>query len=435
MTDRAGGASPGAGPGAVDGSRRAGPRRAGPLSHRAFRWLLAARTTSILGNAVAPIALAFAVLDLTGSPADLGLVVASRSVATVAVLLLGGVVADRLPRDVVLVGTSLAAAATQGAVAALVVTGSATIPALVLLGVLNGATAGVSLPASAALVPETVPADLLRPANAFLRLGLNAGSVVGASAGAGLVAVVGPGWGLAVDAAGFALAGALFSRLRLPAAPRQLRDDGRRPSVLADLREGWHEFSSRSWVWIVVAQFAVLNAAFVGATTVLGPVVADASFGRGAWGLVVAAQTVGLGVGAVLALRWRPRHGLAVGVALMAVTAVPVVTLGVAPVLPALLAAFLLGGVALEVFAITWDQSLQSSVPRAALARVCSYDMVGSFVAIPLGEVLVGPAAHLLGTGPVLLACAAVIVAATVVAVSTPGVRRLTSDPTGPGPG
>lgn len=404
----------------------------GPLAHAAFRWLLAARTTGVLGNAVAPIALAFAVLDLTGSAADLGLVVAARSIANVAVLLFGGVIADRLRRDVVLVGTSLAAAGTQAVVAALVITGSATIPLLVVLSVLNGAVAAVSLPAAAALVPETVPTALLRPANALLRLGLNGGSVVGASAGAGIVAVVGPGWGLVIDAAGFALAGVLYSRLRLPIRPGAPSPDDEGPgsgsSVVADLRDGWHEFTRRSWVWTVVAQFAVLNAAFVGATTVLGPVVADGSFGRASWGLVVAAQTVGLGIGAVVAMRWRPRHGLAVGVGLMAVTAVPVATLGLTPVVPALVAAFLLGGVALEIFAISWDQSLQSHVPRASLARVYSYDMVGSFVAVPLGEVFAGPAAHQFGTRPTLLVCAAIIAAATLAAVATPSVRRLTTE-------
>ncbi len=433
MTGDAGGAS---------SAPRAPRDHRGPLAHGTFRWLLAARTTGVLGNAVAPIALAFAVLDLTGSAADLGLVVAARSIANVAVLLFGGVIADRLRRDVVLVGTSLAAAGTQAVVATLVVTGSATIPLLVVLSVLNGAVAAVSLPAAAALVPETVPDGLLRPANALLRLGLNGGSVVGASAGAGIVAVVGPGWGLVIDAAGFALAGVLYSRLRLPVRPGTPATGeadagsgtgtgtGTGSSVLADLREGWQEFTRRSWVWIVVAQFAVLNAAFVGATTVLGPVVADGTFGRAAWGLVVAAQTVGLGLGAVVALRWRPRHGLAVGVGLMAVTAMPVATLGLAPAVPTLVVAFLLGGVALEVFAISWDQSLQGNVPRASLARVYSYDMVGSFVAVPLGEVFAGPAAHHFGTRPTLLVCAAIIVTATLAAVATPGVRRLTTEVT-----
>ena len=404
------------------------PDGLGPLGHAPFRWLLAARTTSILGNAVATIALAFAVLDLTGSPVDLGLVVAARSVANVAVLLFGGVLADRLPRDVVLVGTSLAAALTQAVIAALVITGSATIESLVVLSVLNGAVAAVSLPAAAALVPETVPVTLLRPANALFRLGLNGGSIVGASAGAGVVALVGPGWGLAVDAAGFALATVLFTRLRLPRKPRDAAYTGDRASVFSDLRRGWREFSSRPWVWIVVAQFTVLNAAFVGATTVLGPVIADESFGRAAWGLVIAAQTIGLALGAVLALRWRPRKALGIGVALMAFTALPVSTLGIFPELPALLLAFTLGGIALELFAIAWDQSLQTNIPCEALARVYSYDMVGSFIAIPLGEALVAPLAHLIGTERTLIGCAVVIGLTTAVALSSRSVRQMTTD-------
>lgn len=398
--------------------------RPGPFRHPRFRWLLAARTTSILGNAVAPIALAFAVLDLTGSAADLGLVVGARSLGTVLVLVFGGVLADRLPRDVLLVGTSLAAAVLQAVEAALVLSDSATIPALLVLSALGGAVAAVSLPASAAMVPETVPKDELRPANALLRIGLNAGSIVGASAGAGVVALIGPGWGLAVDAAGFLLAGLLFSRMRLPRA-RAGTVGGVHSSVVADLRDGWREFAARRWVWIVVVQFTLLNAAFVGGTAVLGPVVADESFGRAAWGLVVAAQTVGLALGAVLALRWRPRRALGIGVALMAVTALPVATLGVVPALPILLVAFALGGVALEVFAIAWDQSLQGHIPAAALSRVYSYDMIGSFAAIPVGETLVGPLAHAVGTAPTLLGCAALIVLATVAAASTRAVWRV----------
>ncbi|WZH38446.1 MAG: MFS transporter [Microbacterium enclense] len=390
----------------------------GPLAHAPFRWLLAARTTAIVGNAVAPIALAFAVLDLTGSAADLGLVVAARSLANVGMLLFGGVIADRLPRNVVLVGTSLAAAATQGIVAALVLTGTAAVWSLALLGVVNGAVAAVSLPAAAALVPDTVPSALLRPANAWLRLGLNAGSILGASAGAAVIALVGPGWGLAIDAVAFAVAATLFSRLRLPPAPATV-SPGEAPSVLTDLRDGWREFSTRRWIWIVVLQFAVLNAAFTGATTVLGPLVADETFGRGGWGLVVAAQTAGFAGGALVALRWRPRRALGIGVAAMASAALPVATLAVAPTLPALIAAFALGGFAIELFAIAWDQSLQAHVPREALSRVYSYDMVGSFIAVPLGEIVVGPLAHTAGTVPVLLGCAAIIVLATAVAASS----------------
>ena len=415
------------------------PGGAGPFAFAPFRWLLTARTIATLGNAAAPIALAFAVLDLTGSAVDLGIVVASRSIANVAVLLFGGVIADRLPKHLLLVGTSLAAAATQAVVAALVLSGSATIPLLVILSVLNGAVAAVSFPASAAIVPQTVPVSELRPANALLRLSLNGGAILGASLGAILIAAVGPGWGLALNAASFALAGIVFAFVRTPNAPRTVdavADTAAAPagSVLRELREGWQEFSSRTWVWVVVAQFALVNAAFVGAIAVLGPLVADESFGRAAWGLIIAAETVGLALGGLLALRWRPRHALGIGVGLVAVTALPIVGLALVPLVPLLVVAFLIGGLAIEQFGVAWDQSLQQNIPQDKLARVYSYDAVGSFIAIPVGEILVGPLAHSFGTTPVLLGCAAVIVLASLAALSTRSVRRLTVGVPGPDP-
>jgi MFS family permease len=403
----------------------------GPFAFVPFRWLLAARTIATLGNSAAPIALAFAVLDLTGSAVDLGIVVASRSIANVAVLLFGGVIADRLPKHVLLFGASLAAAATQAGVAALVLTGSATIPLLVVLSILNGAVAAVSFPASAAIVPQTVPVAELRPANALLRLSLNGGAIVGASLGALLIAVVGPGWGLALNAATFALAGFLFVFVRSAGAAPATPDAAQAApaNVLRELREGWREFSGRTWVWVVVAQFALVNAAFVGAIAVLGPLVADEAFGRAGWGLIIAAETVGLAVGALVALRWRPRHALGIGVALVIVTALPIVGLALVPLVPLLVIAFFLGGLAIEQFSVAWDQSLQQNIPPAVLARVYSYDAVGSFIAIPVGEILVGPLAHVFGTTPVLLGCAGVIVVASLAAASVRSVRHLTVGP------
>lgn len=268
-----------------------------------FRHLFFARLLTVLGNGIAPIALAFAVLDIGGSAADLGLVVAARSLFNVAFLLLGGVLADRYSRSLVLVASSVVGALSQGAVAWLVLEGSATVIGLTLLGTINGAAAGIALPASSALVPQTVPAHNLRAANALIQLGIYSGTVIGASLGGILTSAVGPGWGLAIDALGFAASAPLYLCIRVDAIKAVSQSN-----ILQDLRDGWKEFASRAWVWSIVVQFTIINAAFSGVVMVLGPVIADSSFGRTSWGIIVAAQSVGLIAGSFLALRWRPRR-------------------------------------------------------------------------------------------------------------------------------
>lgn len=206
------------------------------LNWPAFRWYVSARTASMLGNAVAPVALAFAVLDLTGSARDVGYVVAAQSLMRVLILLFGGVLADRLPRNLVLVGSCLLAGLTQGAAAVAVLSGTATIALLVVLAAANGLMSGLSLPSSMAMVPQTVPPGLLRQANATGRLFANAALIGGGALGGIVVVTVGPGWGLAFDGASFLVAAACYQRIRLlgspPAAPsegflRQLRAGGR----------------------------------------------------------------------------------------------------------------------------------------------------------------------------------------------------------------
>ncbi|RKR89440.1 putative MFS family arabinose efflux permease [Micromonospora pisi] len=393
-----------------------------PLRYVPFRYLVTGRFISVLGNAIAPIALAFAVLDLTGSVRDLGLVVGARSVANVVFLLFGGVIADRLPRQAVMVASSALAAVTQGAVAALVLTHNATILLLIVLSAINGMVSAFAHPATAALMPQTVPAALLQPANALSRLGVNAGSIGGASVGGILVAVVGPGWGIAVDALSFALAGLAFAGVRVTA----VRDRSvARRSTWIELREGWTEFSSRTWVWAVVLGFMVLNAALTSGLNVLGPSVADDGIGRRAWGLVLAAETAGMIVGALVALRLRVRRLLLLGVVSMLGGAPLLLVLGTVPhFVPLLLAAFV-GGIALEQFGVAWETSMQQNIPSDKLARVYSYDMLGSFVAIPIGQIAVGPVALAIGTESTLLVAAGLVVLSVLGMLASRDVRRL----------
>ncbi|WP_030428392.1 MFS transporter [Allokutzneria albata] len=395
-----------------------------PLRHKPFRFLMAGRTIVHLGNAVAPIALAFAVLDLTGSMIDLGVVVGARSIANVVLLLFGGVLADRLPRALVLQGSTTLAGLTQGLVATSVLGGFASVPLLIGLSVLNGAAAAASIPATASFVPQTVPAELLRPANALARMGVTTATIVGTSAGGLLVAAVGPGWGIAFNAATFLAASVLFGRMRFATAVVSTVERSR---PLAELREGWREFTSRTWVWAVVLQFMVVNAVIVGTTAVLGPVIADATFGRAAWGVVLAAEMAGALVGGIVAARWQPRRALFAGVALTLVEAVPLVVLAEAPKVLFLVPTMFLVGMAIEQFVVGWDVALQQNVPPDKLARVYSYDALGSYVAIPVGEMAAGPLAEHFGMRATLVGGAVLLVLATLGALCSKEVRTLTS--------
>ncbi|MCP2163853.1 MFS transporter [Goodfellowiella coeruleoviolacea] len=393
-----------------------------PLRHPDFRWLAVGSTATRLANSLAPIVLAFAVLDRTGSQVDLGIVVGARSVANVAVLLFGGVLADRLPRQVVLGCSSLAAALVQAVVAAGVLSGWASIPVLIALSVVNGALSAIALPASAALTSQTVPAALLGPANALMRMGISASMATGASLGGLLVAFAGPGWGLVGNALAFALASACFFRVRLA---RRAAPAAAHPGLLTDLREGWTEFTSRRWVWIVALQFTAVNAAVAGGLQVLGPGIADHTIGRSAWGLVVAAQLVGELVGGVLVARSRRRRMLLVGVALTVFDALPLLALAYSPQLAVLAVAMFLNGVALEQFGVAWDVSLQENVPADRLSRVYAYDALASFLAIPLGEIAVAPVAQRLGETTTLAIAAGLVLVATAGALCSRQVRGL----------
>ncbi|MFE1169872.1 MFS transporter [Nocardiopsis sp. NPDC058789] len=404
----------------MTGPRTSGPGFTAPLAHAPFRLLVTGRVLMLFGNGMAHVALAFAVLDVTGSLAQVGLVVGARSLANVALLLFGGVLADRLPRTVVIQGACLLAALSQGLLALSLISGAATLGLMVALSVLNGAAAAANLPAIAALTPQTVPGSLLRQANAVAGVAKQVGMFAGMSAGGVLVGLVGPGWAIGVDALLFAAAGVVFLFLRVPSTAARSR------GVLRDLLDGWGEFVARPWVWIIVLQFMVVNAGWSSVTAVLGPGIADDTFGRTTWGLLMAANSLGLLVGGVLAARWQPQRALLYGTALVTLQTLPFFVLaGPSPLVPLLFAAMFAGGVAVEQFTVAWEVSVQENVPPERLSRVYSYDALGSFVAMPVGQIAIGPVAEAIGPERSLLIVAGLTLAATLAAVATPSVRSL----------
>jgi MFS family permease len=393
----------------------------GPFGQREFRLLFLGRTTSFVGNAFANVALAFAVLELTGSKADLGYVLAARSVPQVIFLLAGGIWADRLPRHHVMVGSNLASGLTQGAVAALLLAGHARIWQLAVLAALNGTSSAFFFPASTGIIPQTVPRSMLQSANALLRLGLNASFIGGAALGGLVVGATSPGVGIAVDAASFFLAAGFTGAMRMPAT---LRMEG--SSFVAELREGWREFSSRTWLWAIVAQFAIVNAVEQGAEQVLGPAIAKAHLGGAAgWGLVLTAGSIGLVVGGLVVLRLRPERPLLAATLGFLLTIPFPLMLSIPASLVVVVAAAALAGIGIEVFQVLWDSTLQQEIALEKLSRVSSYDALGSFVLTPLGLAAAGPVAQAAGTRETMLGAAALSLGATLAVLLSRDVRTI----------
>jgi MFS family permease len=395
--------------------------RLGPLARREFRLLFLARGISFLGSAMAPIALAFAVLDLTGSASDLGLVLAARMVPQLVFMLVGGVWADRLPRNLVMVASDVLTGGAQAATAALLLTGNAEIWHLVALQAIGGTAFAFFFPASTGLVPQTVEPALLQQANAVLRMSFNAASIGGAALGGILVAAVGSGWALAIDAGTFFASAAFLLSMRVA---HQARLEA--PNFLLELREGWHEFTARTWLWVIVLAFGFLNAAETGALNVLGPVVAKAELGgASAYGAIFAATGIGFVIGGAIALRFKPARPLFVGCAAMIGLPPVLILLALGAPLPLILIAALLMGIGLEIFGVLWDTALQQHVPERALSRVSSYDALGSFIFIPLGQLAAGPAAEAFGLDATLYLAAAIVTVSTLAMVATPSIRHL----------
>src|SRR5262245_26888676 len=368
--------------------------RGGPLGQRSFRFLFLGRTTSFVGNAFANVALAFAVLDLTGSKADLGLVLAARTVPQVAFLLVGGIWADRLPRNRVMVLSNVVSGLSQGAIAVLLLTGHAEIWQLAALGAVNGLSASFFFPAASGIVPQTVPQSLLQPANAILRLGQNASWIGGAAFGGLVVAATSPGVGIAVDAASFFAAAVFLALIHLPDT---LKMEG--SNFFAELGDGWREFSTRTWLWVIVVQFGFVNAVELGVQGVLGPAIAnDRPGGAASWGLILTADALGLVAGGLIILRFKPRRLLLT--ATIGVLLTMPFLLGLVGPMPVavLIGLAALAGIGTETFGILWDTTMQQEIPQEKLSRVYSYDALGSFVLIPLALAVVRPVSELIGT-------------------------------------
>jgi MFS family permease len=396
-------------------------RRFPVLAIRDFRYLLADRLLAPAAFGFSLVGVSFAVLYATGSTASLSYVLAAQIAPSLVFTLAGGVIADRIaPQKVILAG-NLMIALGEGTFGFLVLTGHPRLWQMLFLEGLTGIGMAIFYPASQALLPRVVPATMLQEASAISRLAMNAGQMGGAVAAGLCVAAVGPGWALAV--CGFGLTGTVWPLLRIKATAVDRLETS---SLLSDLREGWSEFRSHTWLWVICAQFGVILMAWYGGFQVLGPVVAKTDLGGpAAWGLITAAESVGLILGGIVSLRFTPRRPMLFVVLIGGAIALSPLSLAMLWPLPVVcLSAFGLG-VTMEIMLVQWTVAMARMIPPDRLARVSSYDVLGSVFAMPIGALVAGPLAAAIGVAETQYGAAILILAASALALIPRDVRAM----------
>jgi MFS family permease len=400
-------------------------RRFPALGYRDFRLLLADRVLAPGAFAFSLVGVSFAVLDATGSTADLSYVLAAQILPSLVFALIGGVFADRLAPQKVIVAANLMIAAGEGGFGLLVLLGHPRLWQMVVLETLTGAGMAVFYPASQALLPRLVPDSLLQEASAMSRLAMNAAQMAGAAIAGVFVAATSPGWALATCGIGMLGTVPLLLAIRAPGAART-----QSPSVLRELRDGWSAFASRRWLWATTCQYCVVLAAWYGSFDVLGPVVAREHLGGpAAWGLITAADAVGLIIGGVIAMRLTVPRPILFVVLIGATCGITPLAMAALLPLPLICLAALALGVSLEIMMVQWTVTMARNVPADLLARVSAYDILGSVSAMPLGALLAGPIAAAIGVSATQYGAAAVIAVASALALLAPEVRQMRAEP------
>lgn len=398
------------------------PRTPEVLQGKDFRWFFLSRSVNIVGSMMTPVTVAFAVLHIDNSSESLGIVLAAQLTANVLCLLFGGVVADRLPRRAVMQACYLAMAVIQLTMAASLEQGWASVGSMIVLAALAGGVSAFSMPAQQGLIPQLVPKHQLQQADSLMSFVRNGATFIGPVLGTMLVVTAGSALALAVDGVTFLVAAAMLAKVALPAAKRTART-----SILVELRHGWGEFTSRTWLWVIVAAFGVLNAIHIGAWVVVGPVIAknDPALGIRGWGLVVGSEAVGMLVMSVVLLRWKLLHPLRAGMAGMSCFAMPLLMLGIHPSTLPMMAVAFISGMGTQVFSTGWTVAMMERIPSEVLSRVSSYDMLGSFVAIPIGSLSFGWLASNVDVETLLVTSGCVYVAIVLTTLLVPSIRRL----------
>ncbi|MGI9322883.1 MAG: MFS transporter [Pseudomonadales bacterium] len=376
---------------------------------------------SYLGTAMTPIALAFGVLELTGSTSESAIVIAASTAGQITILLVGGTLADRTSRHRIIVGADTLALFSQSAMAALFIFDQASVPLLAGLMLVTGVAYALHQPAITGLIPQIVERHELQAINALLGAARNSSITLGAALAGILVATVGAGVTILIDAISFGISALLIATLK----PRAQKAPEAAP-FLRDLKLGWSEFTRHKWLWTIVVQFSIVVAALDAVFGLLGPAVAREQLGGSvSWGIIAAGMGVGTLVGGLIALRIQVRYPMFLASLMVLLFAIAPLALAVPLSVPLATFGFLISGAAGEIFGVLWYTTLQKEVPPHLLSRVSAYDHLGSIGIAPLGIVAAGFLYEAIGPRPTLLICAACVIVPTLLVLCVKEVRKL----------
>jgi MFS family permease len=395
----------------------------GPLRLPDFRFLFGARAISYIGTYLAPIAVAFAILDNGGGATAVGLSFAAWTLAQVAMLAFGGVVGDRVPRRLVMIGSDIGSATVRTTMGVLLVTGHAQVWHLIALQACGGAAVAFYSPASYGLVREVVPEGELQQANGLLAIARYAAFPLGAAVGGTIVALIGPGTALLVDAGTYAASALLLSQIHVKSIARA------GAGFFRELRDGWSAFVEQTWVWVLVLYVSLYFLITYAPFFVLGPYVAKHSMdGARSWAFVVTGEGIGALLGGIAGLRWRTRQPMVTTGLLLMISGAQNLILAFHPTTLLLSLAALGAGFAFALGSVVWDTTLQRKVAPEKLARVASYGWMGAMVFLPAGYALAGPIAAAIGLKTYLVFAAAWIVVSTLFVIRLRAVREVEFD-------
>lgn len=389
------------------------------LAVRNFRFFFLARTVSLYGDMMLPIAITAAVLAAGYGASGVGFVLAAHLGPMVAFMLVGGALADHFrPKPLMLIA-DLVRFGAQGVLAVLLVSGHPELWQIVVLEAICGLATAMFQPGKASVIAEVAPGHL-QQANALLRITESVMTFAGPALAGVLLAFASPAAVIAVDAGTFLLSAVFLALLRV-----NPRSGAGRPSVLRDIRVGWQEFCSRTWLWMVIVVFAVLGLTVFGPYNVLSATVLTLDHGVSTYGFLAALFGVGAVLGGGLALRFSPERPLYAGALALLVYAPQFVFIAVGAPLPIIAVSMFVAGVGRSYWAVMWSTAVQSNVPLSVMSRVSAYEITGSMVLIPVGRAIAGPMADSVGAQLVLLVSGVFAAAGCAVMIVSSAIRTL----------